>query len=327
LEKKLGRKVVFFGRSLSKYTTAARNVGKLPFKNDIEVYTYRRQREKAFRRINKNKKDYVVVCTGHQGEPGAILDRLSRNELPLKLSADDHIIFSSKTIPTPINELSREQLERRLKKFKVRIFDNVHVSGHGGRDIKSEQRDFSDVIEGSIKGVVSIGTEKSAGSGFIVNESGYIVTNRHVILGAKQIRILTFDRKTIPAFLVGEDAFRDIALLRVPGIYSPLELAESDEQEVGEKVIAIGNPLGLSFSVTEGIISAVHRVGPNGLSEYIQTDVSLNPGNSGGPLINTDGEVVGINNFKIGGAEGLGFALESNSIKFVINDLADKTIV
>ncbi len=195
------------------------------------------------------------------------------------------------------------------------------------RDIKLEQRDFSDVIESSIKGVVSIGTEKSAGSGFIVNESGYIVTNRHVVLGARQIRILTFDRKTIPAFLVGEDAFRDIALLRVPGIYSPLELAESDEQEVGEKVIAIGNPLGLSFTVTEGIISAVHRAGPNGLTEYIQTDVSLNPGNSGGPLINTDGEVVGINNFKVGGAEGLGFALESDSIKFVINDLAGRTIV
>jgi len=195
------------------------------------------------------------------------------------------------------------------------------------RDIKSEQRDFSDVIEDSIKGVVSVGTEKSVGSGFIVNESGYIVTNRHVIFGAKQIRILTFDRNIIPAFIVGEDAFRDIALLKVSGIYSPLELADSDEQKVGDKVIAIGNPLGLSFSVTEGIISAVHRAGPNGLNEYIQTDVSLNPGNSGGPLINTDGEVVGINNFKIGGAEGLGFALESNSMKSLINDLADKIIV
>jgi S1-C subfamily serine protease len=97
--------------------------------------------------------------------------------------------------------------------------------------------------------------------------------------------------------------------------------------KVGEKVIAIGNPLGLSFSVTEGIISALDRVGPNNLAEYIQTDVSLNPGNSGGPLINTRGKVVGINNFKIGDAESLGFALESNSIRDSINDLAGEKII
>jgi len=183
--KKLGRKVVFFGRSLSKYTTAARNVGKLPFKNDIEVYTYRRQREKAFRRINKNKKDYVVVCTGHQGEPGAILDRLSRNDLPLKLSPDDHIIFSSKTIPTPINEISREQLERRLKKFKVRIFDNVHVSGHGGRE------DLRDLIKltnpenvipshGDLK-MLTAGAKLSEELGYKIGKDVHLMQNGRVV--------------------------------------------------------------------------------------------------------------------------------------------------
>jgi ribonuclease J len=132
--KKLGREVVFLGRSLNKYTTAANNVGKLPFRKDIRLFTYRNQLEKALKQINKNKRKYLIVCTGHQGEPGSILDRISRNELPLSLGHEDHIIFSSRTIPTPINEVNREHMHKRLKKKNVRIFDNVHVSGHGGRE-------------------------------------------------------------------------------------------------------------------------------------------------------------------------------------------------
>jgi ribonuclease J len=132
--KKLGREVVFFGRSLNKYMSAARNIGKVPFIKDVKIYTYRKQLERAMKRINKNKKKYLVVCTGHQGEPGSILDRISRKQVPLGLSVEDHIIFSSKTIPTPVNEMNREQLEKRLKRFKVRIFDGIHISGHGGRE-------------------------------------------------------------------------------------------------------------------------------------------------------------------------------------------------
>ena len=131
---RLGRQVLFLGRSLNKYVTAAKNIRKCPFSNQIRLLTYRRQLEKVLKQVNKNKKDYLIVCTGHQGEPGSILDRMSRNQLPLDLSSDDHIIFSSKTIPTPINELNRDQLEKRLRKHQVRIFDNVHVSGHGGRE-------------------------------------------------------------------------------------------------------------------------------------------------------------------------------------------------
>ena len=131
---KLNRKVVFLGRSLNKYTQAAIKVKKAPFKNQIEIASYRNQLEKMLKKVNKNRKDYLVVCTGHQGEPGSILDRISRNKLPYKIQEDDHIIFSSKTIPTPVNEASRAELEKRLKKRKPRIFDNVHVSGHGGRE-------------------------------------------------------------------------------------------------------------------------------------------------------------------------------------------------
>lgn len=131
---KLQREVVFVGRSLNKYVTAAQRVGKAPFRSDVQMFSFRRQMEKNMKRINKNKKDYLLVCTGHQGEPGSILDRIARGKLPYTLSSDDHVIFSSKTIPTPINEANRQELEKRLKKQHVRIFDNVHVSGHGGRE-------------------------------------------------------------------------------------------------------------------------------------------------------------------------------------------------
>lgn len=131
---RLGREVVFLGRSLSKYIAAAKNIGKADFARNVRILTYRRQLDKGLEKVNKNKSKYLVVCTGHQGEPGSILDRISRGQLHLKLNSDDHIIFSSKTIPSPTNEANREQLSKRLKKFGVRMFDNVHVSGHGGRE-------------------------------------------------------------------------------------------------------------------------------------------------------------------------------------------------
>jgi ribonuclease J len=134
LGRRLRREVIFVGRSLNKYVTAAQNIGQAPFRRDIQLLSYRKQMERELRRINKNKKNYLVVCTGHQGEPGSILDRISRNQFPLTVSANDHIIFSSKTIPTQINEANRHALEQRLRKHHVRIFDNVHVSGHGGRE-------------------------------------------------------------------------------------------------------------------------------------------------------------------------------------------------
>ena len=132
--KKLGRKIVFAGRSLNKYVSAAQNIGQAPFRKDVEILTYKKQLEKGLKRINKNKKDYLLVCTGHQGEPGSILDRLSRKKLPFDIGKDDQIIFSSQTIPTPITQENREQLGRRLKRTQVRIFDKVHVSGHGGKE-------------------------------------------------------------------------------------------------------------------------------------------------------------------------------------------------
>lgn len=132
--RRLGREVVFMGRSLNKYMTAAAKIGKTPFKSHVKMVSYKKQIEKTLKQISRRKRDYLLVCTGHQGEPGSILDRIARSQLPLKLSKEDQVIFSSKTIPTPINEETKEQLIKRLKKFHVRIFENAHVSGHGGRE-------------------------------------------------------------------------------------------------------------------------------------------------------------------------------------------------
>jgi ribonuclease J len=137
--KRLNREVVFFGRSLNKYVGAASKIGMAPFLAHARMVTYRNQMEKTLKTIHKNKSKYLLVCTGHQGEPGSILDRIARNQLKYPLGADDQVIFSSKTIPTPVNQANRQELEKRLRKHHIRIFDNVHVSGHGGRE---DLRDF-----------------------------------------------------------------------------------------------------------------------------------------------------------------------------------------
>ena len=122
--------------------------------------------------------------------------------------------------------------------------------------------------------------------------------------------------------LAGYDNNADIAVLKIDASdLRALKFGDSDEVKVGEKVIAAGNPAGLSFTVTEGIVSAFRTF--NNVN-YIQTDVPINPGNSGGPLINTKGEIIGINNFKVGGFEGLGFAISSSNVRSVVNKIIDE---
>jgi len=181
--------------------------------------------------------------------------------------------------------------------------------------------DFSGIIEKEIKGVVTIKTDISQGTGFIINNDGFIITNLHVLSGATFANVYAYDGRIYSASLIGYDNIIDIAVLKIKGSFFSLTLGDSDDVKIGEKVIAIGNPLGLSFTATEGIISARDRTGINDLPYYFQTDVSLNPGNSGGPLINTQGEVIGINNFKISGAENIGFALAINNAKKAINEI------
>jgi S1-C subfamily serine protease len=197
--------------------------------------------------------------------------------------------------------------------------------------LKASTDDFSGVIQSSLPSVVTVRTSAAQGTGFIINPQGYIVTNAHVLADsngnlASNIQVITNNQNIINAQFVGYDGILDIALLKISGQYTALTLGDSAKIQVGDKVIAIGDPLGLQFSVSEGIISAINRQGSNGLSDYIQTDTSLNPGNSGGPLIDSQGQVVGINNFKISGGENLGFALESNYVKQALNNISQQNL-
>jgi len=141
--KRLNRKVIFLGRSLNKYVSAAARVNLCPFRRDIEIATYRNQLERQLKKIENKRGDYMVVCTGHQGEPGSILDRISKNKLHFRFRKDDQLLFSSSVIPTKQTIENREQLDNRLKKRGVRMFNNLHVSGHAGRE---DLRDFINMI-------------------------------------------------------------------------------------------------------------------------------------------------------------------------------------
>lgn len=185
--------------------------------------------------------------------------------------------------------------------------------------------DFSGIIKQTVISVVTIKTNVAQGTGFLISDEGYVVTNAHVLSGATFANAINSKREIMPMELIGYDEELDIALLKISPQDSSLEFTLSDDVEVGEKVIAIGNPLGLSFSVSEGIVSAKNRQGINNIPAYIQTDAALNPGNSGGPLINTDGKVIGINNFKAQG-DNIGFALQSEYIIKVVNEIAVKNI-
>ncbi len=179
--------------------------------------------------------------------------------------------------------------------------------------IKVQTADFTPIIEIAIKSIVSVITDTTQGSGAIISDKGYIITNFHVIQRAKTIKVLNYDNELINAKLIGYNSGYDIAVLKInQNNLDFLKFGDSDKVKVGQKVIALGNPFGLSFTVTEGIISAVDREGPNNLPIYLQTDVKLNPGNSGGPLVDLNGKIIGINNFRIGISESLGFAIESN---------------
>ena len=170
----------------------------------------------------------------------------------------------------------------------------------------------------------------SAGSGVVIDARlGYVITNHHVIEEAQEIVVTLKDRRKLSAQLVGSDPGTDIALLKVaPGGLTELKLGDSEALEVGDFVIAIGNPFGLGQTVTSGIVSALGRTGLNihGYEDFIQTDASINPGNSGGALINLKGELIGINSVIIGpsgGNVGIGFAVPSNMAQAVVEQLAE----
>jgi Do/DeqQ family serine protease len=171
---------------------------------------------------------------------------------------------------------------------------------------------------------------QSAGSGVIVNAAeGLVLTNAHVVEGAEEISVTLQDDRSFKAEIVGTDRASDIALLRIPAEnLTELKMADSATAEVGDFVVAIGNPFGLGHTVTSGIVSALGRSGinPDGYEDFIQTDASINPGNSGGALVNLRGELVGVNSAILsrgGGNIGIGFAIPSNMARSVMEQLLE----
>ena len=166
------------------------------------------------------------------------------------------------------------------------------------------------------------------GSGFVIDVNGTIITNNHVIKGAEDIVVRFSNDKEYKAEIIGADPLSDVAVLKIKSNekFKPVKFADSDKARIGDWVIAIGNPFGLGGTVTSGIISARNRnIGLSRYEDFIQTDASINSGNSGGPLFNLDGDVIGINTAILGqqGSIGIGFAIPSNSAKQVINQLIE----
>ena len=199
-----------------------------------------------------------------------------------------------------------------------------------------------EVFELAEKSVVQIitrvptlfGFEETQGSGFIYSSEGYIITNNHVVEGAVKIEVRFVDGSAYEAKIVGLDPYSDLAVLKIEakGVeFKPLKLGDSSKLRVGDVVVAIGNPFGLSGTMTLGIVSQLGRAlpAPGGylIVDVIQTDAAINPGNSGGPLLNLKGEVVGVNTAIVsptGAFAGVGFAIPSNTVKIVVPELIAK---
>ena len=212
-------------------------------------------------------------------------------------------------------------------------------------DLTDQQSRLMTIYDQFSPGVVSIRTTTAQGSGWVYSGAGYVVTNNHVVEGENRVEVDFASGLKVYGDVVGKDAYSDLAVIKVDVAASelhPLPLGDSDTLKVGQTVIAIGNPFGLSGTMTTGIISALGRALPTGTqaqgggyfsnADIIQTDAALNPGNSGGPLLNLEGEVVGLNsaiestNSTNGGQasnSGVGFAISINTIKRVIPGLIE----
>ncbi len=209
--------------------------------------------------------------------------------------------------------------ERTVKSSGGRMFQPFGQRPFGKND---QFRDFFEKFYG--KTPKREFKRKSLGSGFIIDKEGYIITNNHVVENTDKITVVLNDEKEFDAEIIGCDSYTDLALIKIKPHQNltSLKMGDSDKLKVGEWVVAIGNPFGLSHTVTAGIVSAKGRViGSGPYDDYIQTDASINPGNSGGPLLNIKGEVIGINTMIIAGGQGIGFAIPINLAKGVIKQL------
>jgi serine protease Do len=215
-----------------------------------------------------------------------------------------------------------------IKVTKVEKMSGPNFMGPEGIDPNSPLGDFMQKFFG---GQMPQGPreqrQQGAGSGFIISRDGYIVTNNHVVEGATEVTVTLANKKEYTAKIIGRDPKTDVAVVKIDPkeTLTVASLGDSDQLRVGEWVVAVGNPFGLSNTVTKGIVSAKNRViGAGPYDDFIQTDAPINPGNSGGPLFNLKGEVVGINTAIVPNGQGIGFAVAVNTAKALIPQLESK---
>jgi len=246
---------------------------------------------------------------------GLILS-LSMPSLSMAVAASPNFVELAKKLkPTVVNIRTAKVIKPRSNLQRPRMqspFDNFFEEFFGqfnGQMPQQRQR-----------------REQSLGTGFIISTDGYILTNNHVVSGADEVMVKLSDGREIKGEIKGTDEKLDLALIKISDkeVFPSADLGDSDALEVGEWVMAIGNPFGLSQTVTAGIVSAKGRVIGNGpYDDFIQTDASINPGNSGGPLFSAAGKVIGINTAIIAGGQGIGFAIPINMAKGIITQLRD----
>jgi len=235
--------------------------------------------------------------------------------LAAKSVGPDFVDLSKKLKPTVVNIRTAKVVKPRSNQLRPRMqspFDNFFEEFFGQFNGQAPQQRAR--------------REQSLGTGFIISEDGYILTNNHVVSGADEVMVKLADGRELKGEIKGADEKLDLALIKISDKekFHAADLGDSDALEVGEWVMAIGNPFGLSQTVTAGIVSAKGRVIGNGpYDDFIQTDASINPGNSGGPLFSAEGKVVGINTAIIAGGQGIGFAIPINMAKGIITQLRD----
>ena len=189
-----------------------------------------------------------------------------------------------------------------------------------------EKKSYNNIYEEVKNSVVTIQTNKGRGSGVIVTSDGHIVTNEHVIRDAQVVNIITTDNIIYPSRIVGVDSITDIALLHSRFKGKPITFSDSSLVNIGDIVLAIGNPFGVGQTLTQGIISRTNsgHITENPLDEFLQSDAAINPGNSGGAMINMDGYLVGINTMNLslgGGSDGIGLAVPSNLVRNIVEQI------
>ena len=256
----------------------------------------------------------------HTDMPALTKEALAQNSVDPAQDSQVFVSLAEKLMPATVNISTSTAPKRKMQQYH-NFQGDERLREFFGDDFF--ERFFDQMPQGDTP-------SKSLGSGFIIDKEGYIITNNHVIEGADEIRVKLSDKEEFEATIVGKDKKTDIALIKIappPGL-PVVTLGDSDSLKVGEWVMAIGNPFGLDQTVTVGIVSAKWRkLGMGPYEDFIQTDAAINQGNSGGPLFNTRGEVVGVNTAIFstsGGNIGIGFATPINLAKSVVKQLKEK---